>query len=202
MISIVNYGVSNTGSMINMMKKIGVPAEIVSTPAEIEHAEKIILPGVGAFDHGMSALTKLGLVASLKKRIIQDKVPLLGVCLGMQLLAKGSDEGMLEGLDFIDGYCIRFQSEGDNMIRVPHMGWNEVAIREENALLDSLEGARFYFVHSYHFVCMNPANMLACSRYGIDFTAVVHKDNVWGVQFHPEKSHRFGMALLDNFARL
>jgi glutamine amidotransferase len=202
MISIVNYGVSNIGSMLNMMKKIGFPAQVVSTPAEIERADKIILPGVGAFDHGMLALMELGLVIPLKKRIVQDRVPILGVCLGMQLLAKGSEEGVLGGLDLIDGYCIRFQSNGDTSIRIPHMGWNELTIRRESALLERLEGARFYFVHSYHFVCTSQANVLATAYYGNEFTAAVQCNNVWGVQFHPEKSHRFGMTLLSNFARL
>jgi len=202
MISIVNYGVSNVGSMLNMMKKIGVPAETVSTPAQIQRAEKIILPGVGAFDHGMSALMELDLAEPLKRRIVQDRVPILGVCLGMQMLAKGSEEGILSGLNLIDGYCMRFNSDGDPLVRVPHMGWNVLAIRRKSELLEGLERARFYFVHSYHLVCSDRADVLATSRYGIEFTAVVQRDKVWGTQFHPEKSHRFGMTLLSNFARL
>ncbi len=188
--------------MMNMMKKLGLPARIVSTSREIENADKIILPGVGAFDHGISALTRLDLVEPLKKRVVQDKVPLLGVCLGMQLLAEGSEEGSLRGLDLINGYCVRFESDGESSVRIPHMGWNELSICRENPLMTHLEGCRFYFVHSYHMVCSDMVNVLATAHYGNNFTAAVQCGNVWGVQFHPEKSHRFGMALLVNFARL
>jgi len=201
MISIVNYGVSNVGSMLNMMRKLGVPAETISTPEEIERAEKIILPGIGAFDHGMKALMEMNLAEPLKVRV-RAGVPLLGVCLGMQMLATGSEEGSLTGLGLIEGRCMRFFPDGQARIRIPHMGWNELAVRRECSLLEGLQRARFYFVHSYHFVCHDPSDELASSRYGIDFTAAVQRGNVWGVQFHPEKSHRFGMALLKNFAAL
>jgi imidazole glycerol-phosphate synthase subunit HisH len=202
MIAIVNYGVSNIGSMLNMMKKIGVTAQPVSNPDEIEHAEKIVLPGVGAFDHGMSALHALNLVETIKRRVVQDRVPILGVCLGMQLLSQGSEEGKAPGLSFVKGSCVRFRSNKESEIKVPHMGWNELSLRRQNALMEGLEGSRFYFVHSYHLVCDDVTDVLASSHYGIDFTAVVQHGNVWGVQFHPEKSHHFGMALLTNFARL
>lgn len=202
MISVVNYGVSNIGSMLNILKKIGVPAEPVSTRAEIERADKIILPGVGAFDNGISALTKMDLAEPLMKRVAKDHVPILGVCLGMQLLAKGSEEGVLSGIDLIDGYCKRFPSDCDPPITVPHMGWNAITVLQRSVLFDNMENPRFYFAHSYHFVCANPANVLASAYYGIEFTAAIKHRNVWGVQFHPEKSHRFGMALLSNFARI
>jgi len=202
MISIVNYGVSNVGSMLNMMKKLGIDAKTISTPEEIRSAEKIILPGIGAFDHGMQTILEMGLAAPLKERVINDRVPLLGVCLGMQMLGRGSDEGTVPGLGLIDGYCKRFVPNGSASIRIPHMGWNELAIRNRAGLMEGLDGARFYFVHSYHFVCDDPADELASAQYGIDFTAAIHRSNVWGVQFHPEKSHRFGMALLRNFAAL
>jgi imidazole glycerol-phosphate synthase subunit HisH len=198
-ISIVNYGVANVGSMLNMMRKLGIPAEAISTPDEVARAEKIILPGIGAFDHGMKALTNLGLTEPLRRRVLDDRMPLLGVCLGMQMLGNGSEEGTLRGLDLIGGQCRRFQANG---IRVPHMGWNELAIRRPGGLLQGLDEARFYFVHSYHFVCDDAQDELAMSHYGIDFTAAVNRGRVWGVQFHPEKSHRFGMALLRNFVAL
>ena len=202
MISVVNYGVSNIGSMVNMLKKIGVPAVVVSKPEEIERAEKIILPGVGAFDNGMAALTAMNLGEALKRRVRKDRVPLLGVCLGMQMLADGSQEGQMAGLGLIAGTCVRFQSNGAAPVKVPHMGWDELAVCRESPLLSGLERPRFYFVHSFHFVCRDSSDELAKARHGIEFTAAVARDNVWGVQFHPEKSHRFGMALLRNFAAL
>jgi glutamine amidotransferase len=201
MISIVNYGVANVGSMLNMMKKIGVPAQLISHPDEIARADKIVLPGIGAFDHGMRVLTDLGLAAPLKDRVRQG-IPLLGVCLGMQMLGEGSDEGALAGLGLIPGRSVRFESDAAAGIRIPHMGWSELAPRREDTLLRGLDRPRFYFVHSYHFVCSNPADELARARYGVEFTAAIHHGNVWGVQFHPEKSHRFGMGLLRNFAAL
>lgn len=201
MISIVNYGVSNIGSMLNMMKKLEVPAQVVSTPSEIARAEKIILPGVGAFDHGMKALLGMGLADPITDRARQG-VPILGVCLGMQMLGEGSDEGTMRGLGLIRGGCIRFAADQNAHIRIPHMGWSELSLRRDSVLMRSIQRPRFYFVHSYHFVCDDLSDELACARYGVEFTAAIHRDNVWGVQFHPEKSHRFGMALLSNFAAL
>lgn len=202
MISVLNYGVSNVGSMLNMFKKLGVPAEVISTPEEVARAEKIILPGVGAFDHGMSALVGKGLAEAIQKKVIEDRVPLLGVCLGMQLLGTGSEEGSMEGLGLIDARCIRFRSECDPPLRVPHMGWNELEIKKPTLLTDGLLNPRFYFVHSYHLACSRGEDVVASATYAGEFTAIVQRDNVWGVQFHPEKSHRFGMALLNNFARI
>jgi glutamine amidotransferase len=186
-----------------MLHRANIPAVAVSTAAEIKRADRIILPGVGAFDHGMAALRDLGLAEPLKMRVVQDRVPILGICLGMQLFGKGSEEGVLEGLGLVDGYCERFRFEGNPALKVPHMGWNVFTSRRESRLFDNLdERARFYFVHSYHLVCSDRDDVLATSRYGIEFTAMVQRGNVWGAQFHPEKSHRYGMALLSNFARL
>jgi glutamine amidotransferase len=203
MIAVVTYGVSNVGSMFNMLQRIGVPATAASTPAEIEKADKIILPGVGAFDHGMSTLVERGLAEPLKKRVLQDRVPILGVCLGMQLLGRGSEEGVLGGLGLVDGRSVRLHSNGEGPLKVPHMGWSVVAPSRESPLFNDLDArARFYFVHSYHLVCADSTDVLATARYGVEFTAMVHRDNVWGAQFHPEKSHRYGMTLLRNFASL
>lgn len=201
MISVLNYGVSNVGSMLNMFKKLGVPAQVISSPSEVACAEKIIMPGVGAFDHGMSALQEKGLVEAIRMRVAVG-VPILGVCLGMQLLGTGSEEGAMEGLGFIDACCVRFRSEDDPPLRVPHMGWNELEIKRGTPLTEGLEHPRFYFVHSYHMSCCRREDVVATATYGGEFTALVQRDNVWGVQFHPEKSHRFGMALLNNFARI
>lgn len=202
MISVINYGVSNVGSMLNMLKRIGVEAVAISTADEVRRAEKIILPGVGAFDHGMKALCDLGLADALRERVTEHRTPLLGVCLGMQMLGRGSEEGQREGLALIEGVNQRFRTDGAERLRIPYMGWNEVSIEKPSPLFEGLERARFYFVHSYHFVCSDPGDRLATARYGSHFTAAVAHDNVWGVQFHPEKSHRFGMALLQNFAAL
>lgn len=201
MISVVDYGVCNLGSMLNMLRKVGARAELVSSAEEIERAGKIILPGVGAFDHGIAALRERGLFEPLRKKALQDRVPLLGVCLGMQMLGRGSEEGSTPGLGLIEADSRRFRFAHDSGHKVPHMGWSLLAKRGECPLQDGLDGAtRFYFCHSYHMVCSDPADVMAKASYGHEFVAMVRHDNVYGVQFHPEKSHRFGMALLHNFA--
>jgi len=202
LISIIDYGVVNVGSIRNMLRKLGFESEVVCTPEAVADARKIILPGVGAFDYGISVLAERGLVEPLKKRVREDGGPILGICLGMQLLGKDSAEGVLGGLGLVDAHCVRFHFEDDHPLKVPHMGWNEIISRRDSPLLKGLDAhARFYFVHSYHLVCTDPADVLATARYGIEFTAIVQKGNVCGTQFHPEKSHRFGMNLLSNFAR-
>ena len=203
MIAVVSYGVGNVGSIFSMLRRIGVPAVAASTPDDIAAAEKIILPGVGSFDHGMATLRASGLVEPLLERVRRDRIPVLGICLGMQFLGAGSEEGSLPGLGFLDARCVRFSAEGTPPLKVPHMGWNELAFRRPSLLTDGLEDcARFYFVHSYRLVCADERDVLATAHYGVDFTAMVQRDNVWGAQFHPEKSHRFGMKLLGNFGRL
>lgn len=203
MLSVIDYGVANLGSMLNMLSRLGVQAELVSTPEALGRAEKIILPGVGAFDHGMSALLELGLIEPLKKRVLGDKVPILGVCLGMQILGNGSDEGRLAGLGMINAHCHRFCFEEGSRQKVPHMGWALLDPRHESQLLRNLgDNSRFYFVHSYHMVCAERADVLATSQYGSEIVAMVQRDNIYGAQFHPEKSHRFGMTLLQNFSEL
>ena len=203
MISVVDYGVANLGSMLNMLSRVGVEAERVGTREELDGASKIILPGIGAFDTGMSALTERGLVETLRKKVLQDRVPILGVCLGMQLLGIGSEEGELRGLGLMEAACQRLRPEGYGRLKVPHMGWGRIARRRSSPLLVELdEQSRFYFVHSYHVVCNDPEDVLAVSSYGSDFVSVVERGNIFGVQFHPEKSHRFGLALLRNFARI
>jgi glutamine amidotransferase len=202
MISVITYGVGNVGSIFNMFRKIGVPAVAASTPDDVARAEKILLPGVGSFDHGMEMLERAGLIPSLTARV-GEGVPVLGICLGMQLLGRGSAEGQRPGLALLDAHSVRFDGNGDPSFRVPHMGWNELQRRRESPLFDGFEErARFYFVHSYHLVCADASDVLATAHYGDDFTAIVQRGNVWGAQFHPEKSHRFGMRLLANFAGL
>ena len=201
MIVIVDYGMGNVGSMANMLRKIGATATVSSDAQAIARAEKLVIPGVGAFDAGMRQLADRGLVPLLEERVAAG-TPTLGVCLGMQLLARGSEEGQLPGLGWIDAHARRFRPDpGAAQLKVPHMGWNAVrALREHPLFAEMPEEMRFYFVHSYHVVCEHPGSALAHAEYGRDFVAAVARDNVMGVQFHPEKSHHFGMRLLRNFA--
>lgn len=204
MIVIVDYGMGNVGSIKNMLKKIGAQAIISADVAEIERAEKIILPGVGAFDTGMRHLHEAGLIGVLNEKTLNRRTPTLGICLGMQLLAERSEEGDLPGLGWIEGESRRFRFDDANAtLKVPHMGWNTVCAVERDSLFKDLDDeARFYFVHSYYVVCRSEADVLATSRHGREFVSAVQKDNVMGTQFHPEKSHKFGMRLLKNFVEI
>jgi glutamine amidotransferase len=200
MITIVDYGLGNLGSIRNMLKKIGVEAEITSAPERIAAARKLILPGVGAFDAGMENLHGSGLIPLLDERVRSARVPVLGICLGMQLMTRGSSEGTRPGLGWIDAESVRFQA-ADAAFKIPHMGWNVVRPARTGALTDTLpEESRFYFVHSYYVRCDAPEDVLLTTPYGGSFHSGFHRDNVWGVQFHPEKSHKFGIHLLRNFA--
>lgn len=201
MIGIINYGLGNLGSIQNMLKVIGEKSIISSDVNELEKCDKYILPGVGSFDAGMEKLNESGLTTFVKKKALEDKKPILGICLGMQLLGRKSEEGKLEGLGLIPFDNIRFRLE-DTDLKVPHMGWDVVEFKQENPLLKGLEGRqRYYFVHSYHAVCDKKENVLMTCDYGYEFACAVVKDNIMGVQFHPEKSHDFGMALLENFVK-
>jgi glutamine amidotransferase len=200
-IAIVNYGMGNLASINNMLKKIGAKSEITSDPARIRSAQKLILPGVGAFDTGMKRLADLGLTDVLNEQVKQQGVPVLGICLGMQLMTIGSEEGALSGLSWIDADTRRFQPLEGSAFKVPHMGWNVVRPEKPSVLLrDSIGEQRFYFVHSYYVCCRNRADVLLTSDFGGAFDAGFERENIMGVQFHPEKSHRFGMLLLRNFA--
>ncbi|HPJ68315.1 MAG TPA: imidazole glycerol phosphate synthase subunit HisH [Desulfobacteraceae bacterium] len=195
MISIVNYGMGNLGSIINMLKKIGQDSKLVSMPSEIRSSERIILPGVGSFDNAMRLLRDLHLTEPIREAATKG-IPILGICLGMQLLGTKSEEGELSGLDLIPGKIIRFpQLDG---LKIPHMGWNQVKFYDER-LISGLETNRFYFVHSYYFDVQQPADMAGETVYGITFPSVIRKNNITGFQFHPEKSHKYGMQLLRNF---
>ena len=202
MIIIVDYGLGNLGSIYNMLKKIGAEAEISSDPARILEAGKLLLPGVGAFDNGMKNLEELGLISVLEKKVISEKTPLLGICLGMQLLTKRSEEGAREGLGWIDAETVKFNFTGtEGKLKVPNMGWNHVQVVKESKLMkDMYPEPRFYFVHSYHVKCNDPEDELLKSDYGFGYTSGFERDNIIGVQFHPEKSHKYGMKLLQNFA--
>lgn len=201
MVGIINYGLGNLGSIQNMLKVIGEKAVISSNPEELDKCDRYILPGVGAFDAGMQKLNESGLSSYLKEKATDEKKPILGICLGMQLLGRKSEEGSLPGLGLIPFDNIRFKLENTNL-KVPHMGWDIVDFKQDIPLLRGLEGTqRYYFVHSYHAKCDYKENILMTCDYGYVFAASVVKDNIFGVQFHPEKSHNFGMALLRNFVK-
>jgi len=204
MIVIIDYGMGNLGSILNMLKYLKADAIISSDISDIEKADKLILPGVGAFDNGMDNLQNLGLIPCLEKKIIIQKIPILGICLGMQLFTKMSQEGKLSGLGWIDADTVRFSvPNGNNNLKVPHMGWNTVTIRNKNSLFKNMnEDAKFYFVHSYHVNCHNEADILTITHHGYDFVSAFQSKNIFGVQFHPEKSHRFGMKLFNNFIEM
>ena len=201
MIVIVDYGMGNLGSIGNMLKKIGAEACISADAHTISKADKLILPGVGAFDNGMLQLNRLGIIGALKTKVHGNKTPIMGICLGMQLMTQRSDEGSESGLGYIDAEVNKFKfNQQANELKIPHMGWNTIRIQRHCDLFtDMPQESRFYFVHSYHVNCRNADDILAVTHYGIDFTSAFQKDNIIGVQFHPEKSHKFGMMLLKNF---
>ncbi len=200
MISVIDYGAGNIGSVLNMIKHVGGTAQVVSNAAGVLEAKKILLPGVGSFDNAVTRLANLGLIEPLRARAAEG-TPFLGICLGMQLLANRSEEGRLEGLGLIPGKVRHFRFEGEAAsLKIPHMGWNRVTPIVDHPLSSGLGAdARFYFVHSYYFDCENPDNAMLRSFYGVPFTSGVQCGNVMGVQFHPEKSHRYGMQLIKNF---
>lgn len=202
MITIVNYGMGNLGSMLNMFKRIGVQARVEADPEVIRGADKLLLPGVGAFDAAMQRINDSpGMRDVLEHKAMVEKVPILGVCLGMQLLTQSSEEGKLAGLGWIEGKAKRFPRQDG--LKVPHMGWNIARVTSPSLLtVDMRREPRFYFVHSFYVHVDAPEHSLMHAQYGLDFDAAIGKDNVYGVQFHPEKSHRFGMQILMNFASL
>lgn len=202
MITIIDYGVGNLSSIKNMLKRIGVAAEITNDVAAIEKAEKLILPGVGHFNYGMEQLHKSGLVSILNEKVLEKKVPILGICLGVQLLTQSSEEGTAAGLGWIAGKTIAFdKTQLQSNQKIPHMGWSEVSNYQQSKLFTNMpDEPRFYFVHSYHLALENSADVLVTANYGYQFAAGIEHENILGVQFHPEKSHKFGMKLLENFA--
>ena len=205
MITIIDYGMGNIGSIVNLCRYLGIPAKVCAEPAAIARAAKLILPGVGAFDAGMNNLEKCGLLPALQQRVVVEQTPILGICLGMQLLARRSEEGIRPGLGWIDADVVRLRSIPGQQpaLQIPHMGWSQLAPRAGSRLCADLPAdPRFYFVHSYHVVCDHPEDVAATTDHGGPVTAVIERGHLLGTQFHPEKSHRFGMQLLRNFARL
>jgi len=202
MITVVNCGVGNIASVTNMIHKCGSTSKISNNLNEILSATKIILPGVGAFDYGIKQLHALDLFSAIQEKG-ENGTPMLAICLGMQLLAKISEEGELKGLGLIDAEIKRFSFETKSSFRVPHVGWNHVQVVKDNPLIPKNGSEqRFYFTHSYHAVCRQERDILAITEYGYTFTSAYCRKNIYGVQFHPEKSHSFGLALLKNFVEL
>jgi glutamine amidotransferase len=204
MLTIIDYNAGNIASIYNMLKKIGQKAIITSNPDTLLNAEKIIIPGVGAFDHGMGEMNRLGLSDIIREKVLIKQTPILGICLGAQLMGKSSEEGKLAGLGLIDMDVRKFDSSRlPANYKIPHMGWNYVKLSKSSKLFYGMyENPRFYFVHSYHFVTHMQSDILTTTEYGCEFVSSFQKDNIIGVQFHPEKSHKFGMQLLKNFIEM
>jgi len=205
MITIIDYGMGNLGSIKNMFKYIGVEATIESDIDNIKNASKILLPGVGSFDTAMKKINEGDLKEVLNEKALKEQIPVLGICLGMQLLTNGSEEGSLEGLGWVPAKTINFKDKIDKKYRIPHMGWNIVNKSNKSVLTQGFEEfdeTRFYFVHSYFVKVEDEKNSILKSNYGVEFDSAIQKDNIYGAQFHPEKSHKFGMKLFENFARI
>ncbi|MDZ4390679.1 MAG: imidazole glycerol phosphate synthase subunit HisH [Gemmatimonadales bacterium] len=204
MITIIDYGLGNIGAFANVYKRMNVPAKVATTAEELADAERIILPGVGAFDHAMNLLNASGMRDTLDDLVMVQKKPVIGVCVGMQILTCGSDEGDQVGLGWIPGQVRHFSATAATQtLPLPHMGWNDVEPLAGQPLFKGVESnARFYFLHSYYFECAQTAHIAATAGYGHEFSCAVRKDNIFGVQFHPEKSHHFGAAVLKNFAEI
>ena len=201
MIGIINYGLGNIRAFANVYNRLNIPHAIISKPDELRNAEKLILPGVGAFDHAMELLQRSGMRETLDELVLERKVPILGICVGMQMLAQSSEEGKLSGLGWIDAVVKRFDPTTlSHKTHLPHMGWNNVVPSSDNALFRELQDSpTFYFLHSYYVSCSREEHVIARTQYGIQFACAVNFDNVYGVQFHPEKSHHNGVRLLQSF---
>jgi glutamine amidotransferase len=203
MITLVNYGLGNVAAFVNIYKRLNLPVAVAETADQLAKAEKIILPGVGAFDWAMARLDQSGMRACLDDLVVVKKMPVLGVCVGMQMMAKRSDEGNLPGLGWIDAEVKRFDETGfRQQTHLPHMGWNDVSPRDTGCLFDGMTAPRFYFLHSYYFAPATPSDVLGVTDYNGSFASAVRSGNVFGTQFHPEKSHQWGIQLLKNFAEL
>ena len=204
MIGIIDYGLGNILSFKNVYERLNIKTKIIKKKEDFYGVTKIILPGVGAFDHGMHSLRALNLIDVLNQKVLVEKTPILGICLGVQLFTKRSDEGTLTGLGWIDAETVQFDKAALTVNeRVPHMGWRDVELNQPSRLAEDLPtDSRFYFVHSYHLRCHSPSDVLFSASYGYSFPSGIEKENIYGVQFHPEKSHRFGKKLLANYAAL
>jgi imidazole glycerol-phosphate synthase subunit HisH len=204
MIAITDYGLGNVKAFANVYYRLNIPVIIARESGDFRDATKIILPGVGSFDYAMQRLNDSGMRETLENKVLNEKVPVIGICVGMQMLAKKSEEGLLPGLGWIEGEVKRFViSSNASTMRIPHMGWNTIKPLNTIGLLEGMDAAsRFYFLHSYYFKCSDTADVLATTNYDGEFECAVNYKNIYGVQFHPEKSHGWGVKLLENFAKL
>lgn len=204
MITIIDYGLGNVLAFVNVYKRLNIPVAVAKRADDLAQASKLILPGVGSFDHAIKQLNMSGMRESVEQLVKRDGIPILGICVGMQILAACSDEGKLPGLGWIDGKVKKFDiASMPSGTYLPHMGWNDVKPARDSRLFKGMEtDSRFYFLHSYYFECHQQQDVLAVTDYGGLFSCAIHHDNVYGVQFHPEKSHHFGTQLLKNFAEV
>ncbi len=204
MIAIIDYGSGNIQAIKNIYKRLNIDCQLVSEPADLAGASKIILPGVGAFDNAMAQLNRSGMREVLDVLVLEKNVPVLGVCIGMQIMASSSEEGRLAGLNWIDASIkLLDESKIAHKPKVPHMGWNEVKLKREHAVFQSVDLQRgFYFLHSYYMQCIDSNDVLASANYGVDFDCAINRGNIFGFQFHPEKSHANGIQIFKNFAGL
>ena len=203
MIGIIDYGLGNVKAFANVYKMLDIPAIIVTKPHELIKVSRVIMPGVGAFDHAMKCLQDSGMREMLDEIVLHQQVPVLGICVGMQMLTNSSEEGVSPGLKWINGDVKKIDSSFNKSIYVPHMGWNDVKPLKHNDLFRGLsDDARFYFLHSYYVHCQRNEDVIAVTNYGVEFACAVNHENVFGVQFHPEKSHQYGIKLLKNFSEL
>ena len=204
MITLIDYGVGNIFAFQNVYKRLDIPTKIAKSTEDLMDAQKLILPGVGSFDYAMIRLNNSGMREKLDELVLKKKIPVIGICVGMQMMGNRSDEGSEEGLKWIDGDILKFDEKLIQLrTKLPHMGWNDVTPVRNHPLFGGLEKeAIFYFLHSFFFKCNNPNDSIAISDYGVSFSSAVYKDNIYGIQFHPEKSHQYGEKLLHNFAML
>lgn len=201
-ISVLDYGMGNFASVLRMIAKVGGDARVITSPTEVEEADVVILPGVGSFDYGMEMLSEKGLDESLARFVADDRHLLIGICLGMQLLCTSSEEGRRPGLGLVDGIVTRFEFSKQNLLPIPHMGWNSVHRKGSGGLLpDGIPELRYYFAHSYKVELGDPKSVVGATTYGGSFCSAFQQGNIHGYQFHPEKSHRFGLALFENLMR-
>lgn len=205
MITIIDYGLGNIKAFANIYERLNMKVKIAKTKYDVIGSDKIILPGVGAFDFAMSQLNLSGMRDVMEKEVISNRVPVLGICVGMQMLANSSEEGELDGLGWISGKVNKFDKKlfDSDLCRLPHMGWNNVKqFRDSHLFIDIPDFSRFYFLHSYYFYCNDNENIISTTNYGTNFASAVNLNNIFGVQFHPEKSHFLGVQVLNNFAKL
>lgn len=202
MITIIDYGLGNIRAFANVYERLNIKTKLAHKAEDLKDAIKIILPGVGSFDHAMNLLNDSGMREELDKQVLVNKIPVIGICLGMQIMAKSSDEGKLPGLGWFDAEVRLFNSESIKFkTRYPHMGWNTMKPIKGSPILNNLnEGSRFYFLHSYYVTCNNSSDVLTETTYGITYASAINKENIFGIQYHPEKSHSNGVQLLKNFA--